>query len=182
MNGEFPGVSGEPVYGVLDFETSDRGPDGACALGIAKLRSGKIADTWYSLIRPPRKRVRFTHVHGLTWTMLKDSPSFGELWPDIAAFLADVTHFAAHNATFDRRVLQGCCAAVGTESPNRPFLCTLKGARRALAIPSHRLDAVCAHCGIPLQHHHAGSDALAAALLLHRLHELGVRDEDILIN
>ncbi len=179
MSGGEHGFPGEPVYGILDFETSDRGPDSACALGLVKLRAGKVVDTWYNLIRPPRKRVRFTHVHGLTWTMLKDAPIFAELWPDIAAFLADVTHLAAHNAAFDRRVLLGCCAAAGAEPPNRPFLCTLKGARRALMLPSHGLDAVCAHCGIPLKHHHAGSDALAAALLLHRLHELGVRDEDI---
>ena len=38
--------------------------------------------------------------------------------------------------------------------------------RRKLKLPSHKLDAVCRYCGIPLDHHHAGSDAIAAARIL----------------
>ena len=169
-----------PVYVALDFETSDRGADAACALGLAKTRDGQVIDTWYSLIRPPRKRVMYTWVHGLTWPTLKDSPRFAELWPRIADFLADATFLVAHNAPFDRRVLAGCCAAAGISAPPQPFLCTLKASRRTLKLPSHRLNAVCAHCGIELTHHHAGSDALAAALILEHLHRLGLKDEDAL--
>lgn len=168
-----------PVYAALDFETADQGADSACALGLAKICGGEVTAVWYSLIRPPRRRVLFSHIHGLTWAKVKNSPSFAELWPEITAFLADAAYLAAHNAPFDRRVLLGCCSAAGLPAPEQPFLCTLRGARRALRLPSYRLSAVCAHCRIPLRHHHAGSDALAAALLLQKLHELGVQDEDL---
>ena len=41
----------------LDFETADKYADSACALGMVRLEGGRVADTWYRLIRPPRSRV-----------------------------------------------------------------------------------------------------------------------------
>lgn len=165
------GASGEaaeraPVYAALDFETADYQPDSACAVGLAKVSEGRIVDTLYSLIRPPRRRVLFTWVHGITWKDVCDSPTFGEFWPQMATFLGDVTHLVAHNAPFDRRVLEACCQAYGLPHPQWPFICTLRASRKQLKLPSHKLDAVCRHYGIQLDHHHAGSDALAAAQLL----------------
>lgn len=159
-------VTAEAVYAAVDFETADYQPDSACAVGLAKVRDGRVVDTLYSLIRPPRKRVLFTWVHGLTWEDVRESPTFAEFWPQMATFLEDVTHLVAHNAPFDRRVLEACCQANGLPPPAWPFVCTLQASRRQLKLPSHTLAAVCRHCGIPLNHHHAGSDALAAAQIL----------------
>lgn len=185
-----------PLCIAIDFETSDYTPESACAVGLARVilpedrpspagmeSAGRIDGVLYSLIRPPSSRVRFTHIHGLTWPMLKDAPCFADLWPEMAAFINGPTagrdarppdFFVAHNAPFDRRVLHACCAKAGLPAPATPFLCTLKGARRALRLPSHALNAVCGHCGIPLNHHHAGSDALAAAAILLHLRSLGL--------
>lgn len=150
-------------YVAIDFETADYQPDSACAIGLSKVCGGEIVDSFYSLIRPPRQRVCFTHVHGLTWNMLKDSPNFADLWPDIFNFLHDASYFVAHNASFDRRVLLGCCASVNIAVPKQPFRCSLKGARSVFSLKSNSLDAVCAHLNIDLKHHHAGEDARAAA-------------------
>ena len=158
----------------LDFETSGYGADSACAVGMARLDEGRVADRFYALIRPPSSFVRFTEVHGLTWPMLKDAPTFAELWPQMAAFLQGAAWFVAHNASFDRRVLIGCCRAAGIAEPRLPFYCTLKGSRRSLPLPSHRLSSVCEHFQLPLQHHHAGSDAEACAEIYLRLRALGV--------
>ena len=95
----------DPVYVALDFETADYQPDSACAVGLAKVRGGEVVDTLYSLIRPPRRRVLFTWVHGITWKDVQDSPTFLEFWPQMASFLQGVTHLVAHNAPFDRRGL-----------------------------------------------------------------------------
>lgn len=140
--------------------------DSACAVGLAKVRGGEVVDTLYSLIRPPRRRVLFTWVHGITWKDVQDSPTFLEFWPQMASFLQGVTHVVAHNAPFDRRVLEACCQSNGIAFPDLPFVCTLRESRRKLKLPSHKLDAVCRYCGIPLDHHHAGSDAIAAARIL----------------
>jgi DNA polymerase-3 subunit epsilon len=71
----------------LDFETADYGADSACALGMARVRDGKVEACWHSLIRPPRSRVHFTEIHGLTWAMVKNCPPFAEIWPECEAFL-----------------------------------------------------------------------------------------------
>ena len=158
----------------LDFETSGYAADSACAVGMARLEEGRVVDRFYALIRPPSSVIRFTEVHGLTWPMLKDAPTFAQLWPELAAFLEGAEWFVAHNASFDRRVLIGCCRAVGITEPRLPFYCTLKGSRPCPPLSSHRLSSVCAHFQIPLQHHHAGSDAEACAEIYLRLRALGV--------
>lgn len=163
----------------IDFETSGTGGNSACAIGMARVEDGQVVNTFYRLIRPPSSRVYFTHVHGLTWGMLKDQPTFAELWDDIHAFLDGARWLVAHNAPFDRRVLAISCSANGLTAPNIPFLCTLKGARRSLTLPSKGLDAVCDHFGITLTHHHAESDARAAAEIYLRLTALGLAPESM---
>lgn len=163
----------------IDFETADTGADSACAVGMARVENGAVTGTLYHLLRPPRPRVWFTKIHGLTWPMVKNQPVFREYWPEMAAFMEGADYLVAHNAPFDRRVLHGCCAAAGIPPPGIPFACTLKGARRALPIPSRTLRAVCDHLGIALRHHHAGSDALAAAHIYLYLLENGVSAEEL---
>ncbi len=167
----------EKVYVALDFETADTLPDSACALGLAKVRGQQVVDTLYSLIRPPRPQVMFGWVHGLTWNMVKNSPSFADFWPQVRDFLQDAHYLVAHNAGFDKRVLYACCEAAHIAPPPQPFLCTVKGSRRAGRLPSHKLNVVCQHYGIELDHHNAASDALASAKILIRVHEMGVEDE-----
>ena len=158
----------------IDFETSGRAAGSACAVGMARLEAGRVTEHFYALIRPPSPRVYFTEIHGLTWAMLKDAPTFAELWPEMAAFMAGADWFVAHNASFDRRVLTACCRDANQPDPRLPFYCTLKGARRCLPLSSHKLSSVCAHFQIPLRHHHAGSDAEACAEIYLRLRALGL--------
>jgi len=170
-----------PVVIALDFETADKYADSACALGMTRLEDGRISGEWYRLIRPPRSRVCFTEIHGLTWPMLKNEKGFAELWPEISSFFAGADLFVAHNASFDRRILYGCCGKFGFPVPCQPFVCTVKGARRGLHLPSHRLNDVCAYLGLELDHHHAASDARAAACIYMHLRSLGLSDEEMML-
>lgn len=161
----------------IDFETSGPEAHFACAVGLARIEGGQVAARFESLLRPPSSRVCFSHIHGLCWPDLKDQPRFAQVWPDAAVLLQGATYLLAHNAPFDRRVLHACCRAAGFAPPKQPFLCTLKGARAALPeLPSRRLNEVCAHFGIPLKHHNAGSDAVACADIYLRLRALGLSD------
>ena len=166
---------------VLDFETSDKYADSACALGMVRIENLRVVSSWYRLIRPPRSRVYFTEIHGLTWDMLKGERSFAELWPEISAFMQGAELLVAHNATFDRRVLYGCCRASGLLPPSAPFACTVKGARRGLGLPHNRLNDVCDYLGLELDHHNAASDAMAAARIYLHLRSLGMTDEAMLL-
>ena len=165
----------------IDFETSGYAAHMACAVGLARIEGGQVAACHYSLIRPPSSRVLFSDIHGLTWAELKCADDFATVWQRALPLLDGASHLLAHNAGFDRRVLQAACRAARLEAPRLPFLCTLKGARRSLSLPSRKLNAVCAHFGIPLEHHHAGSDARACAEIYLRLRARGVTDSQMLL-
>jgi DNA polymerase-3 subunit epsilon len=147
----------------IDFETADFGPDSACAIGLARISGGAVCATAARLIRPPRPDIRFTWLHGISWPDVAGEPRFGELWPEIAPLFEGVDYLLAHNAGFDRRVLQACCAAAGIAPPVIPFACTVRLARAAWRLRPARLPDVCRHLAIDLRHHDAGSDALACA-------------------
>src|SRR4051812_36416741 len=109
----------------IDFETADHGPDSACAVGLVRVENGAIVARASRLIRPPRRYIRYTRIHGITWAMAEREPCFGELWPTVADMLDGADRLVAHNAPFDRNVLRACCEAAGLPMPAQPFLCTV---------------------------------------------------------
>src|ERR1051325_9883289 len=94
---EAPPGSGR--FAALDFETGDYGRDTACALAIVTVENDTVIDVWTRLIRPPRRDFFFTYLHGIAWEHVRNKPSFGELWGEIAAKLEGVSFVAAHNAS-----------------------------------------------------------------------------------
>ncbi len=155
-----------PTFVALDFETADSGRDSACALGLVRVEAGRVTRREQRLIRPPRKRFQFSWVHGLDWEDVEHEPPFGEVWTELAPLLEGAEFLAAHNASFDRSVLEASCAAAHLTPPPLPFECTMRLARRLWQIRPTRLPNVCTKLGIPLRHHDAGSDAEACARIL----------------
>ena len=151
------------TFASIDFETADRYRDSACAVGVVLVENGRLTERYYQLIRPPRKKFEFTHIHGLTWKDVRDSPSFGEVWPDLRDFIDKAEFLVAHNAPFDKGVLHSCCEAAKITPPGHEFRCTLQMARAKWNLRSGALSAVCDHLRIPLNHHNALSDAEACA-------------------
>ncbi len=147
----------------IDFETADYGKDSACAVGLARIVDGQITEQEAFLIRPPREEFIFTYIHGIRWYDVAEEKSFEQVWPAFRRFVKSANYFAAHNAVFDRGILQACCEAAGVRAPQVPFLCTMRLARLAWKIRPTKLPDVCAHFGIPLKHHDHASDALACA-------------------
>jgi DNA polymerase-3 subunit epsilon len=164
----------------LDFETADYGRDSACAVALVVVDKGKIIECFYSLIRPPRKDILFTWLHGISWKDVATSPTFGELWPEMVRRLENVEFITAHNASFDRGVLCACCEAYGHSPPPVRYLCTMRLARKMWDIRPTKLSDVCHQFSIPLQHHHAESDALACAKIVLRAWHTGVPAEAFL--
>ncbi|OQW95084.1 MAG: exonuclease [Verrucomicrobia bacterium A1] len=167
-------------FAALDFETADYGRDSACAVAVVVAEQGKIVKQVYSLIRPPRREFVFSYLHGITWNDVARKPLFGELWPQLSDMLQGVEFVAAHNASFDRGVLNACCAAHGATPTELPYLCTMKLSRRIWNVYPTKLSDVCRHLSIPLQHHEALSDALACAQIVLKASEVGVRADAFL--
>lgn len=151
----------------IDFETADPKRDSACAVGIVVVDGGSIVARDYRLIRPPRPKFNpfCVRVHGIHWEDVQDEPSFGDLWPELEPHFAGADFLVAHNASFDKSVLHTCCRESGWNPPVQPFLCTVQLSRKTWELPSNKLNNVCNHLGITLNHHHAGSDAEACALI-----------------
>jgi DNA polymerase-3 subunit epsilon len=154
------------TFVAIDFETADNGADSACAIGLVRVEDSKVVARETLLVRPPRERIIFSYLHGITWAMVKDAPVFAAAWAKLAPLLDGATFLAAHNAPFDRRVLAECCSAAGLSPPPLPFVCTVQLARRTWALKEANLPAVCRRLGIGLIHHNAGSDAEACARIV----------------
>jgi len=153
-----------PNFVAIDFETADFGRDSACAVGLVKVRGRQVAERYYALIRPPRRRFVFSYLHGIEWRDVRSKPDFAGVWPALARHIAGADYVLAHNASFDRGVLEACCEAHDIAPPETPFVCTVKLARALWDIRPTKLPDVCRRLRIALERHHdAAFDALACA-------------------
>lgn len=154
------------TFVAIDFETSAPDPGSACAIGIVRVESGRIVRRVRQLLRPPNQEIWFTQIHGLTMADLHDKPSFAQAWPVLRNVFSDARFLAAHNAGFDRRVLEACCDTAGIDPPDLPWVCTVRQARRTLGIRPANLDNVARVMQLDLKHHDALSDAEACARIV----------------
>lgn len=150
----------------IDFETANYESDSACSVGLVRVEGNRIVSKEYHLIRPPYRNFVFTYVHGLTWNQVENAPLFSDLWPKIEPLFEGIEFIAAHNASFDRRVLNACCLRYQIAPPVIPYACTVQVARKQLKIKPANLPSVCKTLNIPLKHHDAISDALACAKIV----------------
>ena len=88
----------------------------------------------------------------------------------------------AHNAPFDLRVLASCLHDYRIDwKPEAAYLCTCQMGRKAYPyLPNHKLNTLCDHLRLDLDHHNAGSDSRACALLLLDYLQKGLRPEPFL--
>ena len=88
---------------------------------------------------------------------------------------------AAHNAAFDLNVLKKCLKDYGfIWKPSAKYCCTVQIGRRILPGIRHNLNNLCDYYGISLDHHKADSDSRAAAEILLRYLETGIKEQDFI--
>jgi DNA polymerase-3 subunit epsilon len=174
------------VFVAIDFETADQGRDSACSVGLVRVEHGVITQKAVQLIRPPRleggdlftpapAEFMFTYIHGIKPEQVLDAPTFAQAWPKLAPILKGAEFMAAHNAPFDSGVLNACCEAAGLPKPAHRFVCTVRLARSTWSIYPTKLNNVCSHLKIELNHHEALSDALACAQIVIAAEKKGVK-------
>lgn len=160
-------------FAAIDFETANQHRSSVCSVGIVVVKNGRVADTFYSLIKPvPEFYASFcTRVHGLTADDTASAPPFPQVWAEVAP-LIDGLPLVAHNSPFDEGCLKAVFEAYGMDYPSYTFHCTCRASRRQLAgmLPNHQLHTVAAYCGYDLtNHHHALADAEACAAIALKL-------------
>ncbi|MFH1512428.1 MAG: 3'-5' exonuclease [Bacillota bacterium] len=155
-------------YIVFDVETPNCLNNRMSAIGVAVVENGAVTAEYYSLVNPEAGFDSFNvRLTGITPEMVKNQPVFPALWGQIKP-LFESGVLVAHYAPFDMGVLDKCLRAYGVGwQPSARYACTCAMGRAAYpGLPNHKLSTLCAHLGIELSHHHAGSDSRAAALLL----------------
>ena len=156
----------------IDFETANYSELSICSVGIAVFENNQLADTYYSLIRPPKGYGWFrsdwiTGCHGISHTDVYNAPEFPAVAPEIFARLSVADVVVAHNAQFDMRVLHSTAVHFNLPCPAFEYLCTCQLAKRVWPqLPDKQLPTVAAHIGHKFEHHRALADAEAAGRIL----------------
>lgn len=153
----------------MDYETAAGQRASACSVAIVVVRSSKVVDSFYSLINP---EVRFspynTRIHHITADMVRDAPTWPQLWPHIQSFFTRQQLVAAHNAPFDVSVVRKSLERYHMPVPTFQYIDTVKTSKTFYPqLVNHKLDTVSDALHITLNNHHnALADSYACARIL----------------
>ncbi len=175
----------ETDYVVFDLETTGAKcpPCRVTEIGAFRVENGKIIDKFHTLVNPETPIPIFiTQLTGISDSMVKLAPKFGEIASDFLDFIGDSV-LVAHNAPFDMRFLNHEISKVydGYRVAN-PHLCTVQLSRKLVPnIENHKLNTVAQHFRVNLENHHRASDDAHATArifinLLEDLQSRGVND------
>ncbi len=161
-------------FTAIDFETANPKRTSACSIGMAKVRDGKIVDTFYELLKPYPEDFHYinTSIHGITPEMVANSKTLLDLWDEIGRFI-DGDVLVAHNVSFEQSVINQYMLEHQMPTPDFDYLCTLYMSKvRYPRRVGYKLDDVCKDIlGRTVNHHHALEDAIACAELAAHLIE-----------
>lgn len=166
-------------YVAMDLESTGLDParDRIIEIGLVKVESGQVIQTYQSLVRPHcRLPLKIKRLTGIEDDLLDDAPELSEILPDILGFI-EGENILGHNVSFDCRFLE---FAAGDRISGALYD-TLELSRIVLPGASgYRLAELCDVLGIELPvSHRALEDAMAAhalgAALINRLKGMDVK-------
>ncbi|BDS50684.1 3'-5' exonuclease [Rhodoluna lacicola] len=173
-------------FTAIDFETANGSPASPCAVGLVRVRDGKIAESLAFLIQPPVPHDWFhagnIKVHGIRPSDVDGAATAAEALALMLGFIGTDT-LIAHNAPFDMGVLRSTAAHIGVDLPALRYACSLAISRKTYNLESYRLNSVAYAVGHEEFNHHdalADSDA-CARIILHAADRHGAEDLDDLL-
>ena len=150
----------------IDFETPNRRNDSICAMGITLVKDSLVKFNRSLLINPHAQFDEMNiSIHGITKAAVKDAPDFSEVWREYERYFRHYP-LVAHNATFEKCVLQKAARRCSIQLPKLDYYCTMRLYEENYGFHQCSLDKLCEKYGVALDHHNAGSDSLAAAQLM----------------
>lgn len=154
----------------LDFETANSAPESACSVGLGIFRDQLLQKELELLVKPPEQFNTFnqfnTFIHGIHKEDVENSPTFEYIWPKIHTNI-EGNLLICHNASFDIRVLKRLLDLYHLHFQPFYYICTVKVSQKVWPnLKNHKLNTVSRALQIPLHHHQAASDAVAAAYIL----------------
>ena len=163
-------------FTAIDFETAHA--EFPCEIGLTRVENGIIIKTKSWLIKPacfPYMNYWNQKVHGISSSDLASSPTFEDLWSELKPWFED-NYLVAHNAAFDMRVLREALNYYDLAVPYSSYFCSVSLSRKVWKhLAKHSLDEVSRFHNIQFNHHRAGDDAKACAIItLKAFEELSV--------
>jgi DNA polymerase III subunit epsilon len=157
-------------FTAIDFETANGSPASPCAVGLVRVRDGKITDGFESLFKPPAAHNWFSAgniaVHGITPSMIEDAPDYSQVLEQMFEFIGEDV-LIAHNAPFDMGVLNASAEAIQVSLPPLSYSCSLQIARKTYNLDSYRLNQVAYAIGHEeFDHHNALADSDACSRIV----------------
>lgn len=157
---------------IVIFDTETTGFSAAkeriVEIGAIKIQNGVIVDERDWLINPQRPiPARVSKVHGITDEMVKDKPTFDQVYEEFLAFVGDAI-LVAHNARFDIDMVRAEAERAGLATPSNVVIDSLKLFRKWYPeASSHKLANLASHVGIEGDGYHRGdADSRFTALIL----------------
>lgn len=147
------------TFVVFDTETTGFSPtkDRIVEIGAVKFRNGQVLEEKSWLVNPGRPIPPWViDVHGITDEMVKDAPSFKEVYPEFEEFTRGAV-LMAHNARFDIAFMAAEMRRAGFVLPNNLVIDSLALFRKWFpASPSHALVDVARYTEIQTDTLHRG--------------------------
>jgi DNA polymerase-3 subunit epsilon len=173
-------------FTAIDFETANNSPASPCAVGLVRVRSGQIVDSFESLFQPPAPHNWFSAgniaVHGITPKMIETAPKYSGVLEQMLGFIGEDV-LIAHNAPFDMGVLSASAEAISAQLPKISYSCSLLISRKTYNLDSYRLNQVAYAVGHEeFDHHNALADSDACSrIVIHAADRHGAENLDQLL-
>ena len=153
----------------MDVETACSDVASICQIGLACVRPDDAIESWVSYIDPKVKFSAFnTQLHGIAASHVRGAPDFIQAFGMIAPLLS--RHLIIQHSSFDRRAIHGACAELNLPAPVWRWGDSVRIAQRAWpefkGNGGHGLSHLKQRLQLEFQHHDAGEDARAAALVV----------------
>lgn len=153
----------------LDVETSCSDAASICQIGLACVRGDGTIETYATYVDPQMRFSSFnTQLHGIAAHHVAGAPRFAEAIARLSPLLE--RHHLIQHSSFDRRAVLAGCAQFGLPPVGWRWGDSVKIARRAwpefIGRGGHGLAHLKRQLGLQFDHHDAGEDARAAAIVV----------------
>lgn len=162
-------------YVVFDVETPNHRCDSISSIGLLVVEDNRIVNQIDMLVNPQDSFDEFNmELTGITPDLVKDSPSFDEVWPLISDLLMENV-VVGHNVVFDLKVLSRSLKRYEFDIPEFDYCCTLRLSRKYFNLNSNKLTNVAKYLNIKYNPHIAIEDARVSYEILEHvngMHEI----------
>lgn len=153
----------------MDVEIASRTPLAVCAIAAVRYETGRETACIESRVRYTG-HVRYSHIHGLTRSDLREAPTWPVAWRRLVGLCADIPVIVGYRVAFDRAALMTMCARHGLRMLRARFVCAAElyesYAGRSVDLAAALRDLQLEFPGRP---HDPLADARAAAALITHL-------------